>query len=589
MKRTDVPKERKWDLTPLFQTEQDWENEYRALKEEESKYGNYRGTLTPETAYVALDAIGDFSRRLERLYMYAALKKDENTADSHAQELLGRVENLNVSFGSRTAYVSPELAGWSEKDLEECAKKAEYARHSVFLRNVIEEKKHILSASEEQILAEYSLFTGDFKHIFTMLDNADLSFKEVSDGKGGKIKLSHGVYSMLLQNQSQEVRKEAFETYYAAYSALKNTIASTYAGSVKKDCAVAKVRRYESAMKRALDAEFITPVVYDNLIEAVEEGTPKVHEYVALRKKALGLKELHMYDMYVPITEGFRLELGYDEAFDLVEEALKPLGEDYLKVLREGRHGGWIDVEETENKRSGAYSWGAYDGHPYVLLNYQPVAHDVFTIAHEMGHAIHSYRSNAAQCYEQAGYEIFVAEVASTVNEVLLLKHLLKTATGELRAGLLSYYLDMFRTTLFRQTMFAEFEKYSHEETEKGNALTADGMDAYYYELNKKYYGPAVVHDEQIATEWMRIPHFYNAFYVYKYATGLTSAINIAANILKDEGFQKKYFEFLSAGGSKKPLETLLLAGVDLTKKEPFAVAMKEFSDTLEELKRVMA
>ena len=344
------------------------------------------------------------------------------------------------------------------------------------------------------------------------------------------------------------------------------------------------MRGYKSALQRALYVDDIDKKVYNNLIKAVKKSTPALHKYVKYRKKALGLKELHMYDMYVSIVKDVDREYEYEDAYAMVLEALKPLGEDYRKIMERAYNERWIDVEETKNKRSGAYSWGIYDAPPYVLLNHQKTLHDVFVIAHEMGHAMHTYHSNANQCYEKADYRIFVAEIASTVNEVLLLKHLLKTAEGEERKFLLSYYLDMFRTTLFRQTMFAEFEKYAHDEYEQGRPWTAENMSAKYYELNQAYYGKGVIHDKDIEIEWARIPHFYNAFYVYKYATGLTTAVNIVNKLLTEEGYLDKYLKFLSTGGSLYPLPTIEIADVDLKSMEPFDFAMSEFKKTLDEL-----
>ena len=581
--RSDVPEARKWDLSTLFASIEDFEVCFKQVESEIPELESFKGKLNEKTALDCLRKQTSVFRRIEKLYAYSTLSRDEDTANSEMQALNERVMMLATKFSSAVSYIEPELCKIPSATLKTMAESKEYEDFSCMLEALIRQKKHILSAKEEKLLSETSAFTSDFRNIFTMIDNADMKFGKVMvDGE--EKELTHGLYSVLLQHPDQKVRQGAFEAYYAAYGKLLNTIAATYAGSVKKDCTLSKIRKYKSAIDEALYVDDIPQKVYNNLIKAVKKGTPAVHKYVKYRRKALGLKELHMYDMYVALTEDFKLDLDYPEAYQKVLEALKPLGEDYLKVMQKAYDERWIDVEETQNKRSGAYSLGIYDSHPYVLLNFQKTCHDIFVIAHEMGHAMHSYYANQAQCFEKADYRIFVAEIASTVNEVLLLKHLMKTADGEAKKYLLSYYLDMFRTTLFRQTMFAEFEKYAHDEFEAGRPLTSDGMNAKYYELNKQYYGPGVIHDDQIAIEWARIPHFYNAFYVYKYATGLTTAVNIVNKLLNEEGYVEKYLKFLSIGGSMYPIENIKVADVDLTSSEPFDYAMNEFKRTLEEL-----
>ena len=586
LKREDVAENRKWDLSSLFASEKEYEETSVSVLEKLKEIAAYEGKLDENNVLQCLRLSSETGRALERLYVYANLRKDENTADAEAQARAEKIGILAAKCASATSFISAELAKFSVGTLRRMAAKEEFEPFSVMLNDVIREKKHILSAKEEKIMSEISAFTGDFRNIFMMFDNADIKFGKVCvDGED--VELTHGAYSVLLQNPSQQVRKEAFETYYASYRAALNTVAATYAGSVKKDCTMSALRGFPSALARALYADDIKNSVYDNLISAVHDATPYVHDYVRYRKKALGLKELHMYDLYVPITDDYRLEMEYDDAYALVEEALAPLGAEYRELLERARSERWIDVEETVNKRSGAYSWGMYDSNPYVLLNYRKTAHDVFTIAHELGHSMHSHYSRTSQCYEKADYSIFVAEIASTVNEVLLLKHLMAKTGGKARKYLLSYYLDMFRTTVFRQTMFAEFEKFAHARYESGAPLTAENMSAEYLKLNKFYYGDGVVSDDDIAIEWSRIPHFYNAFYVYKYATGMISAVNIVKKLLTEEGYVEKYKAFLSAGGSLYPLPTLALAEVDLTKKAPFAYAMREFRDALKEMKKL--
>jgi oligoendopeptidase F len=431
------------------------------------------------------------------------------------------------------------------------------------------------------------IFTSKFKETFGMFDNADIVFDKFKTKDGETVELTHGLYGVMLQNPDRALRRKAYSSMFGAYKKYINTIAANYSGNVLKNVFSARVRDYKSALDRALSSENVDSSVYDNLIASVEKGLPRLQDYVALRKKALGYKALHFYDMYAPIVGDADIRLEYEDAYALVKDALAPLGGEYTAMLDEAYKSRWIDVHESANKRGGAYSTDAYGTHPYVLLNYQKTTHDVFTIAHEMGHAMHSYYSNKNQPYQKAGYEIFVAEVASTVNETLLLEYLLsrKENDGQMKKYLLSYYLDMFRTTLFRQAMFAEFERAAHEMGEKDIPINAQSLSEAYSALNKKYYGSGIVHDGLIECEWARIPHFYNAFYVYKYSTGIISAVTIADGILKNpETAVKAYKKFLSAGGSDSPVEILKTAGVDLTKKQPFEAAMNVFSNVLKKL-----
>jgi oligoendopeptidase F len=447
----------------------------------------------------------------------------------------------------------------------------------------------VLSEKEEKLLTLGSDVMGDFQSVFTMLDNANLNLPKAKLN-GEEVQMSHGTYGVVLHTGTAEERKEWFEKYYGAYIKLIDAIAQTYYSNVKKDVFYKTVRNYDSCLAMAMDGEDVDPIVYENLIEAVHGALPVMHEYISLRKEVIGLKEQHIYDIYVPLVENADIKLPFEEAYELVIEGLAPLGKEYQELLRKGRTEGWIDVYETEGKRNGAYSAGIYDVHPFVMLNYQETTNDIFTIAHEMGHALHSYKSVQAQPYAKAQYTIFLAEIASTVNEVLLLKHLYKkTEDKNLKKYLLNYYMDSIRATLFRQTQFAEFEQLAHAKAEAGEALTKENMSEIYYALNKAYYGDGIVHDQEIAYEWARIPHFYNSFYVYKYATGIISAISIVKRILTEgESAVKDYFTFLSSGGSEDPVSILKKAGVDLTTKAPFEAAMQEFADTLNEFKRLL-
>lgn len=549
---------------------------------------SYKNTLTPQNILDCLTYRSKVSHKIEQAYVYIYLKADEDKSNAHYQELSEKIDYLSVRFSSACSFIEPSVASFPVSVLQSLRDRTdEKARaFSMYFDGVLRSKKHLLSAKEEALLSASYGFSGDFSNIFSMFDNVDVDFGEIVI-HGEKVPLSHGVISVCLQNSDENVRRDAYEHMYAAYKKHINTIAATYAGNVKKDWFYTQARKFHSCLSRALYAENIPQKVYDNLLSVVNDYNKYMHEYVAYRKKTLKTSVLHMYDMYVPLVKDIETEMGYDEAFDLVTRALAPLGKDYTDMLLRAEEEKWLDVEETPNKRSGAYSWAVYGTHPFVLLNHKGTMHDIFTIAHEMGHAMHSYYSNKTQCYEQSEYCIFIAEIASTVNEVLLIKYLLKEAEGDERKYLLSYYLDMIRTTLFRQTMFAEFEKFSHEIVERGDALGSEKMCAYYAELNRKYYGASVETDTNISYEWARIPHFYRSFYVYKYATGITCAINIANSILENEDFVQNYKEFLSLGGSKYPMEILKTVGIDLTKKSPFIVAMKEFRTVLAELKRM--
>lgn len=583
MEREAVKIQRKWDLQPLVKDDLQFEQFFNQVKQGIEQLKEWKGKLTPEDAFLCLEANSKTSRLFERIYMYAFLKLDKDTSLEESQHKAEVIKMLSVEYFQASSFINVELAAFSEQELKSMRSNPKYINFDRMILQIIRNKKHILSMEEESILASMQSFSIEFKNIFSMFNNADIKFEDVEDEKGNIVKMSHGNYSELLQNACQRVRKDAFNSNYAAFESMINTLAANYSGNVKKNCMQAKVRNYQSALHKALYTEVVDTKVYDNLISNVRGNLPYLHKFMQLRKQALNLAEYHMYDMYVPISKEVKLNLEYDEAYALVKKALAPLGKDYCDVIERAYSERWIDVEETKHKRSGAYSWSGYDTHPYVLLNYKKTPHNVFTIAHEMGHAMHSYYSNASQCYEKAGYEIFLAEIASTVNEVLLLKYLLKNATGEDKKFLLSYYLDMFRTTVFRQTQFAEFEKFAHQSIEEGTPITKDGLNKFYYQLNKEYYGDTPIYDEYIKYEWARIPHFYTAFYVYKYATGLISAVSIARELLADStgAKGKQYREFLSAGGSLDPLDILKIVDIDLMGNEVFQAAFAEFQEAL--------
>lgn len=585
MKREEVKEQYKWRLEDIFASDDEWENAFSRFSAAEAEISDFRGRLADKRELKAcLELSDELDIALERLYAYAHMRRDEDGAADKYQALCDRVDEASVKYSALCSFISPELSAQSDEYLASLISDPQFSAYDYALSEILRRKKYILPEREEKILALSSSATGAFEDIFGKLDYVDLPLPEIEVG-GERLRLTQGKYSMLLQSPDVSVRRTAFNGLYETYYGLINTITATYAGSVKADNFYAKVRGYGSALEKALYEDNVPAGVYDNLIEATSESLSVVHDYVELRRKALG-GELHMYDMYVPIVAGVERNYDFEQAFALVLEGLAPLGDEYRKLLLQAKAECWMDVYETENKRTGAYSWGCHGCHPFVLLNHTGTTHDVFTIAHELGHSMHSHYSSSAQPHPKAHYSIFVAEVASTVNEVLLLKHLLNKAEGEEKKYLLSYYLDTFRTTLFRQTMFAEFERESHEMADNGMPLTPKSLSDCYYELNKKYYGASVVHDDYIRYEWARIPHFYTAFYVYKYATGLTAAVNIA-NAILTEGAPavSRYKKFLQSGSTASPYELLKLADVDLMKKEPFERAMAEFEGVLNELK----
>ncbi len=585
LNRNDVPSHLKWNLSEIV----DGEKGFTVIESEilsKLDFSKFEGKLADENVLLeCLRYMDDLEIKLEILGVYAMMYRDVDTRNSDANALNSRVDNLFVKYSSSVSFVTPEITALPEEKLKAIIADERFKDYDYQLEQMLKSKPHVLSRDCENILSLGGQVFGGFQEIFTMINNADLAFPEI-EVNGEKIKLSHGMYSVCMDSKDRKVRETAFKAFYKAFRDVLNTITATYAGNVNKDVFLTKARKYNSCLERALENEDVPAEVYKNLLKYVNGALPTLHKYVKDRKETLGYDEMHMYDMYVSLVEDAELKLPYEEAFKLVKKGLAPLGEDYGKLLQKAHDEGWIDVEETEGKRSGAYSVGVYGiEHPYVLLNYQPTTHDVFTIAHELGHSMHSYKSDAAQPKSKADYKIFVAEVASTVNEVLLLKYLLKNSTDvKLKKYLCSYYLEMIRTTIFRQTMFAEFEYIAHDSAEKGIPLTKDYLNGEYLKLNKKYYGDAVVSDDEIAYEWARIPHFYNSFYVYKYATGLISAISIAERIYSEgDKAVEDYFRFLSSGASDGPVELLKLAGVDLTKKDAYEAMVKSFETTLAE------
>lgn len=571
-----------WATEDIFLTDKDWNEVFDSVKNQ-LDFSEFQGKLNTKENFSAFQKkLESVSKIIEKLSVYAMMKHDENTKNSVYDAMNAKIQNLCTVLSSNVSFAEPELTALSNEVLNEFSLAPELKEYDYFLKTLIKQKEHVLSVREEELLACGGDVYSSFRDIFTKIDNADLPLGKIKV-EGKTVQLTHGTYSVLLQNKNREIRKKAFKKYYKSYISLINVISATYYGCVKKNVYLAKAKKYKSALSMALSGEDVPEKVYFSLLDSVHKALPSLHKYMHEKKKALNLEQMHMYDIYMPTVENADLKLDYDKAYDLVVEGLAPLGEEYQDLLRKAFNERWLDVYEKDGKRSGAYSVAVYSTHPFVLLNYQKTTHDVFTIAHEMGHSLHSYFSNKTQPYAKADYTIFVAEVASTVNEVLLLKHLLKTAKDKkLKKYLLFYLLEMIRTTLFRQTQFAEFESYAHSQVEKGIPLNKDNLSKEYLKLNKKYYGNAVYHDKEIKYEWARIPHFYRAFYVYKYATGIVSALAIVNRILKEgKPAIDDYFKFLSSGCSNGPIELLKIAGVDLTKSKSFDAAFEEFDSAL--------
>lgn len=585
MQRNEIDKKYLWNTAAIFESEEAWEKAFSALENPQFAK-KYKGTLNrAENILSYFRAEEEYEIALMRVYLYAHMKHDEDVSNSKYSSALQKVIQLFTRLGSETAFVIPEISSLKEEYLVAFSKDKSLADYDYFFKRLVEKKKHVLSEKEERILAEVQEPLSTAFEVFEMLDNAEVDFPEI-EYEGKTQRISHGLYSVLLNGSDREKRREVFEKYYSAYRKIVGTLAATYYGNVKQDIFMKNMRGFKTSLEMALFEEDVDASVYKNLVNCVNDATPVMHRYMALRKKMMGLDEMHVYDIFPPLVENADLRLSYEEAYETVIKGLAPLGSEYSELLKKGRDERWIDVYETPGKKSGAYSTSVFGVHPFVLLNYQKTTHDVFTIAHEMGHSIHSYFSQREQPYAKSDYKIFVAEVASTVNEVLLLKYLLNTTKDKtLEKYLVSYFLEMIRTTLFRQTQFAEFEETAHAMAEKGEPLNKDNLSELYYGLNKKYYGDALFHDKDIEIEWARIPHFYNSFYVYKYATGITAAVAIADKILKEgEPAVKKYFEFLSGGSKTDPVSLLKIAGADLTVKETFASVMREFEEYLNKL-----
>lgn len=585
----------KWAIEDLYKDDEDWKRDYELLKSRIPELTKFRGRLG-ESAEVLLSMqklSDELNQLLEKVYVYANQRLHENTDNSTYQNLASQAQGLLVELSESLSFVEPELMELPDGIIDTFLNEnEELSVYRQYFENIIRQKKHVLPTEQEQLLAAMGEVAESPKDIFSMFNNADIRFPEITGEDGHPVQVTHGRYMSLMQSRNRQVRKDAFEAMYGVYGDWRNTLAAMYRANVKQEAFLAKAHKYTSDLEAALDGSHIPVKVYEQLIEAVHESMPLMYRYMKLRKKLLGVEELHMYDLYVPVIEQDHSEIPFEQAKKTVLEGLAPMGEEYLHLLREGFDHGWIDVYENQGKRTGAYSWGAYGTHPYVLLNYQGTLHDVFTLAHEMGHALHSWYSDEHQPYIYAGYRIFVAEVASTCNEALLIHYLMeqskKAGDQKKTMYLMNYFLEQFRTTLFRQTMFAEFEKITHGLQEQGEALTADRLCEIYYDLNKLYFGEEICVDQEIAMEWARIPHFYTPFYVYQYATGFSAAIALSKQILEQGApAVEQYKKFLKGGSSMYPLELLKMAGVDMEQKAPVQDALAVFAQYLDEMERL--
>ncbi len=592
--RSEIEVENTWRLEDIFQTDAEWETEFQAVKELLPKMTGFKGKLG-ESANTLLEALqyeDEISMRLGKLYTYAHMRYDQDTTNSSYQALNDRAKSLYSQVSSNMAYIVPEILTISEETLQSFLQESKELKvYEHALEEITHQRPHVLSEAEEALLAQASEVMSASSNTFGILNNADLKFPSIQDENGEEVEVTHGRYIQFLESDDPRVRHDAFHAVYETYGKYKNTFASTLNGAIKRNNFYANVRKYDSARQGALSNNNIPESVYDQLVETVNENLHLLHRYIDIRKRALGLDELHMYDLYTPLVPEAKMNVTYEEAQDILLQSLHVLGEEYVEILKEAYENRWVDVYENKGKRSGAYSSGAYGTNPYVLMNWHDNVNNLFTLAHEFGHSVHSYYTRKTQPYVYGDYSIFVAEVASTCNEALLNDYLLKTTDDKKkRLYLLNHYLEGFRGTVFRQTMFAEFEHVIHQKVQEGHAVTPDMLTDIYYELNKKYFGDSLVIDKEIGLEWSRIPHFYYNYYVYQYATGFSAATALSKQILEEgkPAVERYINEFLKAGSSDYPIEVLKKAGVDMTSSEPVKEAMQVFEEKLNELEALL-
>ncbi len=593
--RSEVPVEDTWRLEDIYSNDEAWEKEFQEVKDLIPGVQNYKGKLaeSADQLYEALQYQDKLLERLGKLYTYAHMRYDQDTTNSFYQGLNDRISNLYSQAASSLAFIVPEILAIEEQKVKEFLEtKSELKLYEHAIEEINLQRPHVLSAEQEALLAEASEVMSSPSNTFGMLNNADLEFPTIKDENGEEAEITHGRYIRFLESADRRVREDAFKGVYGTYGKFRNTFASTLSGNIKKDNFNARVRNYKSAREAALAANNIPESVYENLVSTVNNNLHLLHRYVKLRRKVLGVDKLHMYDLYTPLVKNVKMEIPYSEAKELILKGLAPMGEEYVGLLKDGFENRWIDVQENKGKRSGAYSSGAYGTNPYILMNWQDNVNNLFTLAHELGHSLHSHYTRTSQPYPYGNYSIFVAEVASTCNEALLNDYLLKSIDDEQkRLYLLNHYLEGFRGTVFRQTMFAEYEHLIHQQAQNNQALTADSLTKDYYELNKKYFGEEdIVIDEEIGLEWSRIPHFYYNYYVYQYATGFSAATALSKQILEEgQPAVDRYLDYLKAGSSDYPIEVLKKAGVDMASPKPIEDACKVFEEKLNEMESLLS
>lgn len=584
--RSEIPSKDKWAVHDLYARDELWDMDYRRLQGMAKEPCIYQGRLSEsaQILYLALKESEDTDWLAEKVYVYAFMRYYEDTTNAVYQEMSGKAQMISVKLSEKYAFLEAEILSMDSEVLQLYLKDEKLQKYGHLIDDMLYTRKHTLSEKEEMLLAASGQIAAVPNEIFSKFNNADVKFGTIRDADGNEVQLTNGNFVLYMQSQDRRVRKDAFYGLYRQYRKYINMLAACFYGNVKQAVFYAGARKYESTMHKSLAASFIPVEVYTNLIEAVHGSLSLMHRYVSIRKKALKVDELHFYDIYAPMVEDFEWKISYEEAKEITLKALAPLGHEYLDKIREGFDSGWIDVYENAGKRTGAFSWGAYGTHPYVLMNYTDTLNDVFTLVHELGHAMHTYYSNKTQPYIYAGYKIFVAEVASTCNECLLMQYLLDHCRDKKQQKyLLNYYFEQFKGTLFRQTMFAEFEMETHKLAGQGEVLTADKLCSIYKALNSKYFGEDMVIDEEIAYEWARIPHFYTPFYVYQYATGYSAAVAISARIIRgDEKTIQGYKKFLSGGSSLHPIELLQLCGIDMEKPDVVRDALNVFRQLLD-------
>lgn len=588
--RREVPKEAQWDLERIFKTDEEFQKEIEAVRKQIDEFAKLEGHTTEnaEMFYKSITAGNEIERRLNKLYTYASMKSDEDVANTENQAKKEQVVNLYNYASSKMYFQTPELLN-TEKEVIESFYQEEpkLLEHKTNIEEVYRYKPHTLPKEEEKLLSNLSSAFGNDETTYGYLTDSDLDFGTIHDENGVEVPLTDTNFSIYIKSPKREVRKEAFERLYEVYKQFQNTITATFNGAIKQNVAMAHIKHYKTSFEAALFGDELDPKVYDTLVSSVRNHLDVLHDYYRLRKEVLNLKDLHLYDVYTNLVPDTDTKYPFETASRLVLDALKPLGDAYINDLKQAFTEGWIDIYPNKNKRGGAYSSGSYDTMPYVLLNYQDKLDDVSTLAHELGHSMHSFYTRKNQPYQYGDYPIFVAEVASTVNELLLAKHMLKVSTNKNeRLAILNQLLELFKGTIYRQVMFAEFEKYAYDLVEQDEVITPDKLCKKYYELNQDYFGSDVVVDKEIAYEWEKVPHFYYHFYVYKYATGISAACHIVEGILSgDEAKRDAYLKMLANGCRENPLNTLKIAGVDMTDKEVYESAIRMFADTIEEFR----